>query len=353
LTIGRINVDAQPLYYRGLLDDIRIYNRALSPYEIAQLYNTELDSSNTPQLPATGDSLAKPEISIPRAIISAARLLSPPTNEVIELSTVSGELSSLDAKGLIIKSNKVLLARMPLKGLQSRDYLMLLGNKSAYATLTSFGDVSRRTVQSDAFEGDMRQLWLHGNSLQEKILSRLVTTEAMRSYNSAVATFTTTYDAYAHSELFNIMREMPEALDSTIQQKIEYQKHNTLLAQGLATALNNLQREEKGLNPQLAPRGLQNNNAVLQKRIDDLQTTNKLSESQIKAVLQVRSCLMQANAYSCRLASNGIVVASSPPFLQIPPLSMRLEVDAELVVNELRSESERKTYNALNQNQQK
>lgn len=45
LTIGMIN-SAQPSYFAGLLDDFRIYNRALSSNEVAQLYSVEKGNVN-------------------------------------------------------------------------------------------------------------------------------------------------------------------------------------------------------------------------------------------------------------------------------------------------------------------
>jgi hypothetical protein len=43
--------------------------------------------------------------------------------------------------------------------------------------------------------------------------------------------------------------------------------------------------------------------------------------------------LNNANIHASRLASYGIIVPSTPPFSYIPPLSMRLEVDAERAAN--------------------
>jgi hypothetical protein len=100
---------------------------------------------------------------------------------------------------------------------------------------------TRRTAGSEDLEWQLRDIWLKGTSLPDKIQTREAVLDDMRGYNEALA-------AYAANQ---------------------------------------------------------------------------------KAEANVRNC----EFYASRLGNRGIIVSGTPPFSPIPPLSMRLEVDAERVAH--------------------
>ncbi len=311
------------LPFKGKLDDVRIFNRALSPNEVTQLFNVERSASSLEQLSANPNP-ATAEPSIPPVILSAASNLSPPTNEVAELSSVTGEVRVLDSKGLLIATNSVYLPRLQISDLSRGELLGLLENKAAYSTLTSFGNVRNRTGQSEQFENQMRQIWLNGKSLADKIQTRLIILDEIRAYNNAVASFNDSV-RYAGQARANA--------NSTDLQVATHSVNAAYAANRLDTA--NELRSYGFDGSRRAAYDAKKDLKESEKQLEKAQQSSDTAAMQLNAASQqVSAGANSASSHAARLGTIGIDVPSSPPFFQVPPLSMRLEVDAERVAGQ-------------------
>ena len=330
-TIGSAN---STRFYSGSISDVHIYNRPLSPTEVAQLYNVELNSNNPTPLAKNPDTLQLPaiaEIAIPPTILSAASELSPATNEVIQLSSAAGELRTIDAKSLLIETTNIDLITIPLANLQDSDLIALLDNKLAYSTLTSL-DYSSKTAdetqwldhsqniaaQKESFEVQMRQIWLRGKSLQDKIETRLIILAAMRGYNKSITIYFATYSRSAKS----VAVEDPDIETKIENKRAELAEVTAEADEETQASVNNRPSSRTYIHELNAEKELK----VLQSQDDSY------TESMVASANVVKAQCANAGLYSAFLAKYGIIVPSSPQptgFYPIPTLSMRLEVDAE------------------------
>jgi hypothetical protein len=251
--------------------------------------------------------------------LSAAGKLSPPTNEIVELSGVTGEVLQFDSKGLVVETNSGNIMRMPMEELQNSDYQELLKNKVSYIALTTFGDFKARKPESEPVENQMRQIWLNGRTLQDKMTTRLVVLEDMLAYNSAVRTIVTSagYRAQAESEAAGINVRINANMADAAAANARANEAADLEAYDYSEARHaqfHALREQNNAEQNVSV--LQNSGTVVATEI------NKDNQS-------IATSLQMASVYAKRLAGYGVIVPNSPPLCFIPPLSMRLEVDAE------------------------
>ena len=314
----------------GIESDIRIYNRALSSSEIKQLFEYESQPKSLPQIVA---------IQVPPAISFAASKLTPPTNELAQISSLTGEVRVLDAKGLLMATNFVYLPRIPIVDLNAGDLQVLLENKITYSALTSFGDFRRRTEQSDQFENQMRQIWLSGKTLQEKIQTRLLILDEMRGYNTGVFSFTQAARAAGQSEAFaNAANVNLANIQSTaaLTDEAKNRLHNDPDDRSIRIDRVGAEGALRVSHP-LTAQGQADIQAYVsgrnaEKKMPDAQSQAESAAKQTAALKQqIASYQRSCEVYASKLASYGISVPSLPPFVQIPPLSMRLEIDVERI----------------------
>ena len=330
LTIGGQNGAFDGRLHAGKIEDVRIYNRALSAVEVAQLYNAERTGNVATVVAGNSGNAAPTEISIPQKIADVAKQLAPPTNEIAELSGVTGEIRVLDAKGVLMQTNFTYLPRIPLADLQNSDCLELLENKMAYATLTSFGNPRYRTAQSEQFEKQMRQMWLHGEKLQEKIQTRLVLLNAILGYNSAATSFASAArtaqqsgaaaNAMANAaDNYSAAASAAEGQYNQVKGQVEYEK--TYAVRPQTTIIDEVYAAHDVYKAQNA----------------QAQTANSataLANQAAAAGQQAANASERARIIAMFLAKYGIVVSDTPPFTPIPALTMRLEVDMERVAKQ-------------------
>jgi|GEM_PF-6976691 len=258
--------------------------------------------------------------SIPSAVLSAANKLSPPTNEVARLSNVTGIVCLIDDKGVLIETtNFDYLPRIQIADLQDGDCPAVLENKVFYSALTSFGNFRSRTARSALFENQMLQLWLHGKNLWEKIQTRFTVLDEMRHYNKAVVACDSN------------VRFVEQAKANATRINSSIDANTFAAADAYARAADAADLQAYGFSDARRARFSANSEQQqAENNVSHLQNSAATIEKQINtANQQISAGLDSANIYASRLASYGIVVSSSPPFIQIPPLSMRLEVDAE------------------------
>lgn len=352
LCIGRnynhaVNInDGWTTPFMGQIDDVRIYNRALSASEVAQLYAYELrppasiartdvveaqppaksnTDSTAPDNPlpsmANASALETTEVTIPASVLTAAGKLLPPTNKVAEISNITAEVCGLSSKGLLMQTNFVYLPRIPIEDLSQDELSELLEIKAAYSDLTAFGNYRSRTEQSEIFERQMQQLWLHGKNLQDKIQTRLAVLDEMRSYNGAISTFASGVRLQSQSQATaaNINQGMDANLSVADQAASRAAKAEEYRALGISEASSAARSARRVYNT------AQNNMAILQNNAAVVENQNNAASQ------QMANGLSSVSLKAAKLAGYGIIVPSAPPFFQIPPLAMRLEVDVERI----------------------
>lgn len=241
-----------------------------------------------------------------------------PTNNLLALAAVTGELRVLDSKGLILETNFVYLPRIKISDLSDSELHSLLETRTAYSALASFGPANERNAQSPVIENQLRQVWLQGKSLSEKIQTRLALLDLMRTYNSdlaylpgsvAVANYTTVKADAANNRLALKTEvaanaadqvedaEMNRAYDDTSRQSVHDAKwESEKAAESLARA----------------------------------NTRAAIADNKSAAASQnVTDYINQCENISTQLAAYGVQISSSPPFYPVPSLSMRMEIDSE------------------------
>jgi len=240
-----------------------------------------------------------------------------PINDFLVLSNVSGNVSVLDSKGLVLERHLVFLPRIPLTDLSPAQLLALLETKKGYETLTSFESLHGTNAQGTVVEQQFHQIWGQGKSLAEQIQTRLEILEDMRDYNNEIALLpgsVTAASQYAINDIpvNNVLTNRAAAVVAASAQLETAEQDRT--AGDAASRLAERQAREN----------YQNKVARVERANDQAMVAN----GQIAgANQQVTDHLAKCAALSSRLASHGILVASTPPFYAIPPLTMRGEVD--------------------------
>lgn len=251
--------------------------------------------------------------------VPADSYLAPPKSSFLVLSNVSGTLRVLDSKGLVLEENHVYLPRIALTNLSPAQLQTLLETKTAYDALTAFGSVQGTNAQSVVVENQLQQTWHQGQSLAERIQTRLEILEDMRAYNNEIAL-------------------VPGSLAAADQSAVNGLAFNDRLNNRAATVVVAAARVEEverykaagAANTEPAARQAQENYRESAVRVDAATAQAMTANGQITgANQQVTDNLAKCAAMSTRLASHGINVAAAPPFYSIPALTLQTEVNAE------------------------
>jgi hypothetical protein len=248
---------------------------------------------------------------------NAPALPAPASNRLV-LSTVAGKVRVFDSKGLLLESNLDYLPRINISDLSDSDLHALLETKTAYAALTTFGHINERNAQSAIIENQLRQVWLHGKSLAEKIQTRLDLLEDMRAYNLNVACLpglvTGASDAAAHAGAMNDRLTDKNQEAATAANNLE----NTEDARAAGDASHDQVHDARSEAEDANERAAKANNRAIAAQYQSAVANQSL-----------QNYLNACTVISDKLAAYGINVPATPPFYLIPPLSMRSEVDAE------------------------
>jgi hypothetical protein len=246
----------------------------------------------------------------------------PPTNTLLELSNVTGDLKVLDVNGLVLETNFVFLPRIKLSDLSTPELHALLENKTAYTALTVFGEIHYRNSDSVALENQLQKVWAQGRTLAEKIQTRLEILDAMRAYNYEVAALPATEALASQNDLYSNNVNARWALKADATVSASAQVENAEEARAYGDASRHDVHDARDIYEESAERLARADNRVM--------VANNQSAT---AHQMVADRLTRCAALSARLASYGITVAGSPPFAPIPPLSLGQAVDAERMVN--------------------
>jgi hypothetical protein len=182
-------------HFSGAIDDVRIYNRALSEGEVRQLLEFEQRSQLQVATSAnTNTNAEKP----PRARIVRQF----PTNaHTVTLSIGSGEVVAFDTNSFVLRvedtNGAKFLPRTTYAKLSDADVKALLMHPKIYTNAThSNGGVvwSGRPTDSpfkvaDAarLENRLREIWEGGGTLGNRVAERLEILEALKNYNGGLA----------------------------------------------------------------------------------------------------------------------------------------------------------------------
>ena len=248
---------------------------------------------------------------------NAPTLQAPKSNRIV-LSTGAGKVRVLDSKGLLMESNMMYLPRIKISDLSDSDLHALLETKTAYAALTTFGPVIERTAQSAVIESQLRQVWLHGKSLGEKIQTRLLLLDDMRAYNANL------------SLLPGLMTGADDAAvraDAVSDRQAVKDQEADEAANGLESA-RDARADGSASREEVHDAWAQYEEANARAARAD----NRAAAAEYRSAVTSQSLQNYLNAcaaISGDLATYGINVPASPPFSRVPPLSMKSEVDAE------------------------
>lgn len=256
-------------------------------------------------------------------IVSAGRSLEAPTNDILVLSNASGELRVLDSKGLVLEAGLDFLPRVKLADLSPSELHALLETKTAYAALTTFGSLQGTNAQRAAMENQLQQIWRHGQSLAEKIQTRLEILEDLREYNINLALLPASVVATSQYEVHAI------AVDDRLTNRAALVV--TADAQVEATEQ---ERAAGDAGARLAEQQARETYRETTERYERANERAMIANGQaVGASQQLTDYLAKCAALSTRLASHGIHVPGAPPFYPVPPLMIKAEVDAERTAN--------------------
>jgi len=253
---------------------------------------------------------------------SNAPALPVPASNLLVLSMATGKVRALDSKGLLMESNMVYLPRIKISTLSDPDLLSLLETKKAYAALTSFGPANQRTAQSPVIENQLRQIWLNGNSLSDKIQTRLELLDDMRAYNDNLANLPGLVQgasaADIRADVVNDRTAIKNQVAASAADGLENAQEARAYGDASRHQLHDAWWEYETANERAA-------------KADNRAAAANYQSSVANQSLQ--NYLDACAAISTNLAAYGINVPASPPFCPIPPLSMKAEVDAERSAN--------------------
>jgi hypothetical protein len=225
--------------------------------------------------------------------------LDTPTNTSLVLSNVSGELRVLDAQGLVLETNFNYLPRIKLADLSTDELHALLNTKVAYATLTTFPSFYGTNGQAAVLESQLRQIWLQGNSIADKIQTRLEILEDLREYNVTLAL-------------------LPGSMAAADQYEIHAEAVNDRVA-----SWQEPERPEYGF-------GNREGRHEAWEHWERANVRAMAANGQaVGSEQQVEGYLAKCATLSARLATHGVLVSADPPFTFIPPLTMKAEVNQE------------------------
>jgi Concanavalin A-like lectin/glucanases superfamily len=323
LHIGNNSKTTEWDWWGGLIDDVRFYNRTLSPNEIAGLYSVESDSNNfvyahtKSELPIVNPPTdpIDPKTGLPLSESEA------PTNNFIEIDNGAGEVRALDPKGLIIETtNFQYLPRIQIEDLSNEALFALFDNKTAYAALTTFGNPKARVPESENFESKMRSIWDSQKSLNDKIETRLTILREMKDYNVAASDYRQKIGVNSSIQQSATDAQKNAGYEATI--KIGNDALAGIRPFGYDRESRNIIYTAKKQQGQIADEAATAANAAVGAAI---------YANGIQQVIQkdLAACQLHAS----HLADYGIQVPNAPPFGFVPPLSLRYEIELERASN--------------------
>jgi hypothetical protein len=256
-------------------------------------------------------------------VVPAGRALKTPADDFLVLSNVTGEVRVLDSQGLVLEKNLVFLPRIKLSDLSPAELQSVLETRAAYNTLTAFGSLQGTNAQGAVIEKQLQQVWRQGQSLAEKIQTRLEILADLREYNINVAFLPGSVAAagqYAvNADAVNDRLTNRAAIVATAAAQVEASEQQR--AAGLAGA-DQAEHQAREIYRETAARSERANDRAM------------IANGQaVGASQQVAAYMARCAALSTRLAGHGINVPSAPPFYPIPPLTIKAEVDAERTAN--------------------
>ena len=248
---------------------------------------------------------------------NAPALQAPKSNRLV-LSMVAGKVRVLDSKGLLLESNTVYLPRVQISDLSDSDLHALLETKTAYAALTTFGPINERTAQSAVIENQLRQVWLQGKSLGERIQTRLLLLDDMRAYNADIAwlpgLMVKADNDAARASMANDRMAASDQAAAGAADGVQSAEDDRAMGDASHQEVHDARSEYKEANERAA-------------REDNRAAADNYRSA--VANQSVQNYLDACAAISGDLAAHGIHVPWTPPFYRLPPLSMKPEVDAE------------------------
>ncbi|MGP8201082.1 MAG: tetratricopeptide repeat protein [Limisphaerales bacterium] len=261
--------------------------------------------------------------------ISDASEIQPPTNDVVELSSVTGRVLTLDSQELQIltETNSNISTRIALEDLRDSDYEKLLENKVAYSALTGFGWFGTQQ-NAGAFESQMHSIWMNGNSLSQKIQTRLAILRYMNEYNYAVNDYSKAkYSFTQFKDKVEKSNEQKQRFSDFCMEKARQDADKQRRIDNGEVVVTHLSPLSGGL--MWEARGWQGNSEEAQRQIETNNATLAAQENLANQLISKAN--KQIDEALSFFGSVGIGVTHSPPFSLIPSLSMRSEVDAERI----------------------
>lgn len=350
------------LGFHGKLDDIRIYDRALSADEVKRLFAHESGSNSGPPL-TTAKNNSKPPVPAPTSSnlpsdLSPPAPLTPiptpatlqpatdsaltapalpaPTNKVATISLGVAEVNVFDSKGVVVKIEER-LKRIPIKDLTENDLRTLLETPKAYQAIGEFKSIGKRIPSSESFEMRLHEYWSEGKSLHERVNARFALLDALRAYNAAIATHAALSGttAAAISQVGNAQSRAADASEAADRAAVA--ADNAAALRRDAALLGSSSRSVLGVSSSTA--------RMLSKTIDGISA--KADEAENAAIRAANAAAQTAQNNAARLAAltreiearqaqlngMGFPVPTGQPYRMIPPLSATAGIDLERAKN--------------------
>ena len=113
----------------------------------------------------------------------AAPALSPPTNNVAELSHGKGEVILFEPKGVVFKPDGS-PKRVPTKELTENDLRALLETPKGFKALAEFKNALPRNATSEKLEKALHSLWMRGETMHQRVQERFEALEFFKTSNA-------------------------------------------------------------------------------------------------------------------------------------------------------------------------
>lgn len=239
-------------------------------------------------------------VSIDPVVGTKPRLaIATPTNNLVELSQVNGEVIYLDSKGVVVRTEGG-VKRIRHADMTDGDRILLMDTGRAYAALTGLKSPLPRGQVSENLEQVLDKVWQDGVSLLSRQTNRLAILEAMRDYNIA----SSTYHRLAGTPEIDLVALSREGLQafSRATDAIEDIRRSTTRRE-LRNATSNVKKALQDSDEASSrAEGAERNNQILRARTERAR----------------QDCL----ALEAQLAKLGVSLNLSPNFLLIPTISV-------------------------------
>ena len=264
------------------------------------------------------------DVEQPFKPLVAAGEVPPPTNETVPISMGKTRAVSYDNQGLQLCVEGSYPPKTRVTDFSDADLRALLETVKMYELLTSFRKGGSRTEASAPFEASLRQIWSREPSFQNRIQTRLEILGLMRRYSDAAQSYASSaglanaYGSQAETALQAAANA--QATEQAITKRAEE------LFNRPANSAYEYTRDFNNAIRLAGPAGNARNAANAAEEAAARAGSISVSAGQ-DAAKQLQECQVRA----AQLAKYDIMVAGSPPFSLIPPLSLKSDVDAERV----------------------